>query len=80
MKVSVYSIQEKLYEGEAEKILAKTPLGEITVLDNHLPIISSVVGPELIIVDREKKESKIALSSGFLEVRPNSEAVVLANS
>ena len=88
MKVSVYSIEETLFEGEAEKVIAKTPLGEITVLDNHLPMVTSLIGPSLRVVDPthkfmggvdkiEEKSKVIELSSGFLEVRPESEVVIL---
>jgi len=31
MKLSIYSIQSTLFEGEAEKLIAATPQGQITV-------------------------------------------------
>ena len=78
MRISIYSIQETLFEGEAEKLIANTSLGQITVLDNHLPLISDLKGSEIQIVDKEDKKSIINISSGFIEVRPNSEVVVLS--
>lgn len=78
MKIGIYSIQKTLFRGEAEKLIAQTPMGEITVLENHLPLISSLRGPFLKIIDKEKKESIINIVSGFLEVRPESEVVILA--
>ncbi|MBI2056154.1 MAG: hypothetical protein HYT37_02135 [Candidatus Sungbacteria bacterium] len=69
MKVSIYSIQNTLYEGDAEKLIIKTPMGEIAVLENHLPIVSKVIGPSAKIIDKNKKEHTIKLSSGFIEVR-----------
>jgi len=77
MRVSIYSIQKNLFEGEAEKLIAQTPMGEITVLENHLPLISTLAGPQIKIIDKEKKESIIMIRSGFLEVRPESEVVIL---
>lgn len=59
-----------MYEGNAEKLIAKTPMGEIAVLENHLPIVSQIIGPEVKIVDKSKKEYIIKFVSGFLEVRP----------
>lgn len=76
MKISVFSIQNTLFEGEAEKIIAQTPSGEITVLDNHLPIITSILGPQIKIIAHDKK-NEISIASGFLEVRPKSEVVAL---
>ena len=79
MKVNIYTIQSTLFEGEVEKLIAKTPMGEITVLDNHLPLVTTLVGPEIHIIDKESKKSIIEIVSGFLEVRPESEVVILAN-
>ena len=79
MTVSVYTLENTLFEGEAEKIIARTPLGEISILDNHLPLISSLVGSELCIVDKENKKNIIKINSGFIEVRPGSEVMILAN-
>lgn len=77
MKVSIYSIQETLFEGEAEKLIANTSLGQITVLNDHLPLISDLKGPVVEIVDKENNKNMININSGFIEVKPNSEVVVL---
>lgn len=78
MKLSIYSIQKTLFEGEVEKLIAQTPMGEITVLDNHIPLVSTLNGPALIAIDKNGKKDIIAISSGIIEVRPESETVVLA--
>lgn len=80
MKISIYTIQKTLFEGEAEKLTAHTPQGEITVLDGHLPLISSLTGPTIKIIEKQSKEIIIKIASGFLEVRPESEAIVLAET
>ena len=79
MKLSIHSLQKTLYDGEVEKIIARTTSGEITVLEGHIPLISSLVGPWLQIIDKKGKESVIAVESGFIEVRPENEVVVLTN-
>lgn len=79
MKLSIYTLKDVLFEGEAEKIITRTPLGEITVLADHLPIISTLTGPSVKIVDSNGKEEVIKINSGFIEVRPESEVVILAN-
>ncbi len=70
MRVSIYSIQNTLFEGNAEKLIAKTPMGEITVLENHLPIISRVLGPHVTIGMSNGETRMIEFSTGVLEVRP----------
>ena len=80
MKLSIYSIQSTLFEGEAEKLIAHTPLGQITVLDHHLPMISSLIGPSVEITDKEDMATSVPLAGGFLEVRPESTVVILAKT
>ena len=77
MHISIYSLQNTLFDGEAEKLIANTPQGQITVLDRHLPLISTLKGPAVELVDNTGKRTKIEISSGVLEVRPESEAVLL---
>ncbi len=78
MKLSVYTLKETLFEGEAEKIITRTPLGEITVLDTHVPLISTLTGPNVRII-KNGNEEKILVNSGIIEVRPESEVVILAD-
>lgn len=77
MKLSIYSIEKTLFEGDVEKIIARTPEGEITVLNHHIPLISIVLGPEFRLVDKENNIHTIKIVSGFLEVRPDGHVVVL---
>lgn len=78
MKVSIHSIKSTLFSGEAEKLLAHTPQGQITILDNHIPLITKLIGPAVVAVDRAGQTQDIPLNSGILEVRPESEVVILA--
>lgn len=77
MKLSVYSIQSTLFEGQVESITLPTSLGEITVLDNHIPLISLVKSGE-IRYTHSGTEKTLLLNGGVLEVRPQSEVVILA--
>jgi len=79
MRVSIYSIQQTLYEGEAEKVICRTSLGQMTVLDRHIPLVSSLTGPSIEVVKRDRGREKIDMRSGFIEVRPESEVVILIN-
>ena len=79
MKVNIYTIQNTLFEGEVEKLIAKTPMGEITVLDNHLPMVSTVTGPAITAIDKNGKKDIIKISSGIIEIKPESEVTILAS-
>lgn len=80
MRVDIYTIQETLFKGEAEKIIAKTLGGEISVLDNHLPIVTELKSGPLKIISKNGEEKIVNLAGGFLEVRPESHTVILART
>ncbi|MBI2640521.1 MAG: F0F1 ATP synthase subunit epsilon [Candidatus Sungbacteria bacterium] len=77
MKLSIYSIQNTLFEGEVERLTLPTSTGEITVLDGHIPLIS-LVNPGNISYTHSGTEKSLKLDGGVLEVRPENEAVILA--
>jgi len=80
MKLGIYTLEKTLFEGNVEKVIARTPLGEITVLDKHIPLLSMIQGPRVDIVDSNGKKDTIRISSGFLEVKPESEVTILGDS
>lgn len=77
MKIAVYSITETLFEGEADELIARTPSGQITVLNGHIPLITTLIGPTLTLIRKNEAPISIALGGGVLEVRPQSEMVAL---
>lgn len=80
MKIAIYSIEETLFEGEADKLVAHTHSGQITVLDEHIPLIATLTGPKLSVVRKNEQPLEIPLEKGVLEVRPQSEVVVLVDT
>ncbi len=68
MKLGVYSLQRVLFEGEARSVTCNTRSGEITILDDHEPIISLLAAGTIMITDDEQKKSYIPVTSGFLEM------------
>ena len=79
MRVTIHSLQKTLYDGEAEKLICETPQGQMTVLDHHLPLIAKVTGPAVEVVDTGGRSVRIDFDSGVLEVRPESEVVLLVD-
>jgi F-type H+-transporting ATPase subunit epsilon len=88
MKLGVYTIEKTLFEGEVEEVIAKTTTGEISILPNHIPLITRLTNGPLKIklphahvsgVDVEK-EKTLDIPSGFLEVQPESSVVVLVDT
>ena len=73
MKLSVYSLKNILFQGEARLLNCKTVMGEITVLDNHETLITVLSAGVVKVVDENKKEHFFEINSGFLEVKPGNE-------
>ncbi|MFH0890481.1 MAG: F0F1 ATP synthase subunit epsilon [Candidatus Liptonbacteria bacterium] len=68
MRLSVYSLKKVLYQGEASSINCKTALGEITILNNHRPLLSVLKEGDIVVLDGKKQEHFLPVKSGFLEV------------
>ena len=67
------------YRDDVDSITLPTQMGEITVLPNHTPLISSLKSGEAII-KKDGEEFSIAISGGFLQVQPKNKVVVLADA
>ena len=68
-----------VYKQEIDSVSLPTPMGEITVLPNHLPLVS-LISPGMITVRQGKQEQYMAISGGFIAVKPQSQVTVLADS
>jgi F0F1-type ATP synthase epsilon subunit len=73
MKLSVYSLKNILFQGQALLLNCKTVTGEITILDNHETLITVLSAGVIKVVGEDKKEQFFPITSGFLEVKPNNE-------
>jgi len=74
MKLGIYSLDKILFQGEMKSLNCKTAMGEITVLDNHRPLITMLKKCKMKVVDNKNKEHVIDATSGFLEVQPGNSA------
>lgn len=79
MRVSIHTLSETLFSGRAEKLICRTAVGEITILEGHAPLIASITGPEIRIGTGRGGVTPVPLSGGFVEVRPGSEVTILAD-
>ena len=83
MKLSIYSLKKILFQGEAELLNCKTVSGEITVLNNHEPLITVLTTGIIMVVPASAKGSGVAkeeyfeVTSGFLEVKEGSEVMCI---
>src|SRR4030043_2270249 len=78
IKFKIVTPERTVYEEEIDQVTLPTADGEITVLPNHIPLISILVPGELD-VRKEGKEIAMAVSGGMIEVRKN-EMTILADT
>lgn len=73
MKLSIYSLKKVLFQGDASLLNCQTTIGEITILDNHEKLITSLASGVIRIIDAGKKEQFFQVKSGFLEIKSDNE-------
>ncbi|NMC51783.1 F0F1 ATP synthase subunit epsilon [Candidatus Kuenenbacteria bacterium] len=71
--------EKNVYRDEVDSISLPTEMGQITILANHIPLVSSLTPGELII-RKDGKELDMAVSGGLVEVRGNNHVVVLSDT
>jgi F-type H+-transporting ATPase subunit epsilon len=86
LKLKIITPERSVYEDEVFEVVVPTKAGEVTILPDHMPLVSVVKTGEL----RIRKEGQpepvpFAISKGILQVRPSeaekgiqSEVIILA--
>jgi len=64
---------------DIDELSLPTQTGEITILPNHIPLVSALV-PGEVRIKRGAEMQLLAVSGGFIEVQPKSKVVVLADT
>lgn len=68
-----------VYKEPVDSLTLPTKDGEITILPQHIPLVSILV-PGVIIARKGQEEQYLAVSGGFIEVRPDNHVVILADT
>lgn len=77
MKLSIISLKGIQYDGEAVSVNIKTTSGEITVLDNHRPLVTQLVSGRAVVAKKNGEKTDFNIVSGFMEVGQNGEVSLL---
>lgn len=67
------------YQDQIDSLTLDTKDGEITILPNHMPLVSVLVPGEMRI-KKGNEEISLAVSGGFVEVQPHSKVIIIADS
>ncbi|MFC1802266.1 hypothetical protein ACFLY7_02385 [Patescibacteria group bacterium] len=67
-KLTVAKIDEVLFQGKVDAVNCPGSEGELTIMTDHLPLITSLKKGGLKITIKEGEEKKIEIEKGLLEV------------
>jgi F-type H+-transporting ATPase subunit epsilon len=78
MRLKVVSPERILFDDEVREFVIDTKSGQITVLPNHIPLVTILKAGE-VLIRKEGKETPLVISGGVLELTQK-QAVVLADT
>ena len=79
IKFEIVTPERVVLKEEITQITVPTKMGEITVLPNHIPLVSSLLPGVVHVKKRNGEDEIISVSGGFLEVLKD-KVVILADT
>ena len=76
MRIIIAKVDETYFDGEADSMTVPASAGEMTILAEHMPLITTLK-PGAIIVRVGEETKKFPIDGGVLEVRRDGATVVL---
>lgn len=67
--------EKVVYKDEVEEVVLPTPQGQITILPNHVSLLTQVMAGE-IIIKKNNKKNYLGVTGGFLEVNNNNVSIL----
>lgn len=67
-----------LFEGEIISLTLPTDKGEITILPNHIALVSTIASGVAVMTHADGKQEDLAISGGVLQIKGQNQVVVLA--
>lgn len=79
ISLKIVTPERVVFEDSVDSVSLMTENGEITVLPDHIPLVSLLKAGEMRLKDG-KEESLLAVSTGLVEVRPGNQVIILADT
>lgn len=79
MKLQIITPERVVSSEEITQVTVPTTDGEITILGNHIPLVTVLKPGELRYL-KDSKEESLAVSGGFVEVKKDGGIVILADT
>lgn len=71
LRISVVSASKSLYDGEAQMVVAPGKRGELGIMPQHAPLLTTLKPGVLKIVKEDGQEDFLYIAGGVLEVQPD---------
>ncbi len=68
LQVELVAVEEKVWSGTAEFVVARTTEGELGVLPGHAPLLGQLKEPSQVRITHDGIETTYDVSGGFLSV------------
>ena len=78
LRINIVTAERMVYSDEVDMVIAPGIEGQLGILPHHAPLMTTLQAGELR-VKKGKEEVSLAISGGFLEIRPD-EVIVLADA
>lgn len=80
INLKIVTPEKVIYQNDQiDQVSIPTSTGEITVLPNHIPLVSILQSGEMIFKENGQ-DHYFALSGGFLEIKDKNEVIILADN
>lgn len=77
LKLDIVTAERVVYSADVDEVIAPGAQGQLGILPHHAPLMTILQAGELV-TKKDGKEEILAISGGFLEVRPD-HVIVLAD-
>ncbi len=77
MKLEILTPEKKLFDNEVQSVQVPGKSGSFEMLNNHMPIVSSLNKGIIKITDTKSQQEEIKISSGVVEMK-NNKIIILA--
>jgi F-type H+-transporting ATPase subunit epsilon len=68
LQVELVAVEEKVWSGQADMVIARTTEGELGVLPGHAPLLGQLAEPSQVRIKTGGHETSYEVSGGFLSV------------
>ncbi|MCX6782166.1 MAG: F0F1 ATP synthase subunit epsilon [Candidatus Magasanikbacteria bacterium] len=79
IKFQIITPERVVFSDEIDQVTMNTQDGEITVLPNHIPLVTILKSGELV-CKKSGQEYQMAVTGGFAEIRPDNSIIILADT